>query len=209
MTMADLPWLLYVAASVAVIAAPGQDMILVMSRGMALGRRAGVITATGISTGLVCHSIIATFGLGAILVASDLAYTILKYVGAAYLAYLGLRLIFSNERRLDVAAARQASLSRLFIEGALSNMSNPKVVLFYFAFLPQFIPPEIAQPALTAFVLGFTFAALTFLIKGPVGYFSGKLSAWLRARPNVLAWIYRTSGIVFLGLGVRLLFEER
>ncbi len=209
MTMADLPWLLYVAASVAVIAAPGQDMILVMSRGMTLGRRAGVITATGISTGLVAHSIIATFGLGAILVASDLAYTILKYVGAAYLAYLGLRLIFSNEQQLDVKAARQTSMPRLFVEGALSNLSNPKVVLFYFAFLPQFITPEIEQPALTAFVLGFTFAALTFLIKGPVGYFSGTLSAWLRARPNMLAWIYRTSGIVFLGLGARLLFEER
>ncbi len=209
MTMADLPWLLYVAASVAVIAAPGQDMILVMSRGMALGRRAGVITATGISTGLVAHSIIATFGLGAILVASDLAYTILKYVGAAYLAYLGLRLILSNETRLDVAAAGQTPLPRLFIEGALSNLSNPKVVLFYFAFLPQFISPEIEQHALTAFVLGFTFAALTFLIKGPVGFFSGSLSSWLRARPRVLAWIYRGSGIVFLGLGARLLFEER
>lgn len=207
--MLDLPWLLFLGASVVVILSPGQDMILVLSRGVAQGPLAGVVTAAGVSTGLLGHTVLATFGLGAILTASEFAYMVLKYLGAAYLAYLGVRLILSGGTSLTTRRIGRSSLRRLFAEGALSNLSNPKIVLFYFAFLPQFIPTTVETAPLAVFVLGVVFATVTFLIKGPIGYFSGALSAWLRSRPAVLGWIYRSSGIVFLGLGLRLAFEAR
>ncbi len=104
---------------------------------------------------------------------------------------------------------RSAQLARLFLDGALSNISNPKIAIFYFAFLPQFVLPGATHPTLSVFALGLLFAALTFLVKGPVGYFAGKLSAWLRARPGFLVWLYRSSGAILIGLGVRLAFERR
>ena len=93
--------------------------------------------------------------------------------------------------------------------GALSNLSNPKIAVLYFAFLPQFVTPGAAQPALVVFALGLAFAALTFLVKGPVGLGAGLLSHWLRERPRVLTWLYRSSGAVLVALGLRLAFERR
>jgi threonine/homoserine/homoserine lactone efflux protein len=98
---------------------------------------------------------------------------------------------------------------RLFRDGALSNLTNPKIAIFYFAFLPQFVAPNAEQPTLTVFALGLAFAALTFLVKAPVGLFAGMLSGWLQARPRVLQGIYRSSGAVLIALGVKLAFERR
>ena len=108
-----------------------------------------------------------------------------------------------------MSAGAPRSLTRLFVDGALSNVSNPKIAVFYFAFLPQFVSPGAAHPTLAVFVLGLLFAALTFLVKGPVGLGAGLLSGWLRTRPKVLAWIYRSSGAVLVGLGLRLALERR
>lgn len=209
MVLLELPWLFFLGASIVVILAPGQDLVLVMSRGIGQGPAAGVVTAAGVSTGLLGHTLAATLGLGAILVASEMAYTVMKYIGAAYLGYLGLRLIASGSCSLATQRVQQKPLTRLFVEGALSNLSNPKIVLFYFAFLPQFVPASMHSPTLAIFALGSVFALTTFLIKGPFGYFAGSLSAWLRARPAVLTWIYRSSGALLVGLGLRLVFEER
>ena len=88
-------------------------------------------------------------------------------------------------------------------------MTNPKIAIFYFAFLPQFVLPSAHHPTLTVLALGTAFAALTFLVKGPVGLFAGTLSGWLRTRPGVLTWVYRSSGAVLVGLGVRLALERR
>ena len=98
---------------------------------------------------------------------------------------------------------------RLFADGALSNLSNPKIAIFYFAFLPQFVPAGAAHPTLSMLALGLVFAGLTFLVKAPVGLFAGMLSGWLRARPRALVWLHRASGAVLVGLGVRLAMEPR
>ena len=95
------------------------------------------------------------------------------------------------------------------MDGALSNLSNPKVAIFYFAFLPQFVATGAPHPTLQLLALGSCFSALTFLVKGPVGLFAGVLSSWLRRRPSVLVWLYRSSGAVLVGLGVRLALERR
>lgn len=207
--MLEVNWLLFVVASLILIVTPGQDMILVMSRSIAQGSAAGVATAAGVSTGLVGHTILATLGLGAILRTSEWLFLGLKLVGAAYLVYLGIQLLRTKNHGLAVSAGARRSLWRLFFDGAFSNVSNPKIAIFYFAFLPQFVRPGAPHPTLSVFTIGLVFAALTFLVKGPVGLGAGLLSGWLRARPQALSWIYRTSGAVLLGLGLKLAFERR
>lgn len=207
--MPEVSWLLFIVASLVLIVTPGQDMILVMSRSIAQGPAAGVATAAGVSVGLVGHTLLATLGLGAILRTSETLFLLLKLVGAAYLVYLGVQLLRIRQHQLAVSAGAPRSLARLFLDGALSNVSNPKIAVFYFAFLPQFVLPGAAHPTLSVFVLGLVFAALTFVVKGPVGLGAGLLSTWLRQRPAVLAWVFRSSGAVLVGLGLRLAFERR
>jgi threonine/homoserine/homoserine lactone efflux protein len=207
--MFEVSWIVFLAASLLVIISPGQDMVLVFSRGLGQGARAGVATAAGVSTGLLGHTVLAALGLGAILKTSATLFLILKFVGAGYLIYLGLRMLFAGAAHFDGQLLRDRSLPRLFREGALSNLSNPKVAVFYFAFLPQFVPAAVPHPTATIFALGVAFSLLTFAVKAPVGYYSGALSAWLRSRPAVLKWITRSSGAILIGLGLRLAFEKR
>jgi threonine/homoserine/homoserine lactone efflux protein len=207
--MPEVSWLLFTVASLVLIITPGQDMILVMSRSITQGVAAGIATAGGVSVGLVGHTILATLGLGAILRTSEWLFFALKLVGAGYLVYLGIGLVRTRNAVMVVQDSARRSLPRLFVDGALSNISNPKIAIFYFAFLPQFVLPGATRPTLAVFVLGLLFAALTFAIKGPVGFFAGLLSGWFRARPNALTWLYRSSGAILIGLGVRLAFERR
>lgn len=207
--MGDISWWLFVATSLILIATPGQDMILVMSRSVAQGAAAGVATAAGVSLGLVGHTVLASLGLGALLRASEWLFVVLKLVGAGYLIYLAFGLLRTRQGDLALASASRRSLPRLFIDGALSNLSNPKIAIFYFAFLPQFVTTGFEHPTLQLLALGLVFAGLTFLVKAPVGISAGALSIWLRRRPSVLVWLYRSSGMVLLALGVRLAFERR
>ena len=207
--MTEAQILLFIVTSLVVIVTPGQDMVLVMSRAVAQGSKAGIATAAGVSIGLFGHTVLTALGLGSLLMTSELLFTVLKFVGAAYLVYLGTRLVFSRSARLELKQAQPTPLKKLFRIGALSNLSNPKITVFYFAFLPQFISSDVQNPAYLLLLLGVGFALLTFLVKGPVGYFAGILSTWLRARPTVLKWLDRTSGIVLVGLGVKLAFEKR
>lgn len=200
---------LFIVTSLVLIITPGQDMMLVMSRSITQGWKAGVVTAAGVSTGLLGHSLLAALGLGAVLMASEMIFVAIKYVGAAYLVYLGICALRHRGGDLDVRQLAAVPLRKLFLQGAVSNISNPKITIFYFAYLPQFIPPGNPHPTLTLFGLGVVFAGLTFLVKGPVGYGAGVLSSWLRERPTVLAWINRTSGVILVALGIRLALSRR
>ena len=208
--MSHLSWLPFVATSLLIILTPGQDMVLVMSRTLTHGTRSGLVTAAGVSVGLTVHTVLATLGLGALLQASEWVFTALKLVGALYLLYLGIAL-FRSSGELALAHSHGAPQSavRAFSQGALSNMSNPKIALFYLAFLPQFVPADAPHPTLSVFMLGLAFACLTFLVKGPVAIFAGLLSNWFRQNPRFLARMHRTSGIVMIGLGLKLAFEPR
>ena len=207
--MIDALSLMFIVTSLIVIITPGQDMILVMSRSVAQGWKAGVLTAAGVSTGLLGHTVLATLGLGALLRTSMMLFSIAKLIGAAYLLYLGFRLLRSRATALTLNGLPQVPLRKLFFQGALSNLSNPKVAIFYFAFLPQFVPTATSHPTMTLFLLGSAFALLTFMVKGPIGYGAGMLSAWMRRKPRVMTWINRVSGVVLISLGVRLAFEKR
>ena len=158
MTQAQI--LLFVFTSLAIIITPGQDMILVMSRAISQGAKAGIITAAGVSIGLLGHTLLTAFGLGSMLQTSELLFMLLKFVGAAYLVYLGIRLIFSRSSELDLKKEEKESVSlrKLFWAGAFSNLSNPKITIFYFAYLPQFISSDVQSPGLMLLILGVSFA---------------------------------------------------
>lgn len=200
---------LFIITSLIVIVTPGQDMVLVMSRSVAQGSRAGIATAAGVSTGLLGHTVLAAMGLGAVLQTSELLFTCIKMMGAVYLGYLGAKLLLSKKEEFQLSSGGGASLAKVFFEGAVSNMSNPKIAIFYFAFLPQFVPAGNNRPALMLLVLGVSFSVLTFFVKAPIGFGAGTLSKWLRSRPSVQLWINRFSGCVLVALGIKLALENR
>ena len=201
--------LVFIITSIVIILTPGQDMILVMSRSIAQGQGAGIMTALGVSVGLMGHTSLATFGLGALLLASETLFNIIKFIGAAYLIYIGIQLLRSKEHTLSMKDLPKISYKKMFLQGAFSNISNPKITIFYFSYLPQFVVPNGGSETLQLFILGTTFAVVTFMIKGPIGYISGILSFWIKARPVVLKWIHKTSGVILIGLGLKLAFEKR
>src|SRR5690349_22923133 len=129
--MIEVTWWLFLVTSLVLIVTPGQDMVLVMSRSIAQGPAAGIATAAGVSVGLIGHTVLATLGLGAILRTSEWLFVALKLVGAAYLIYIGIGLLRSKDSTLQVEGAAPRSMGRLFLDGALSNVSNPKVAVFY------------------------------------------------------------------------------
>ena len=207
--MSEATIFLFLLTSTLVILAPGQDMVLVITRSIARGARAGIVTAAGVSIGLLGHTVLAALGLGAILQASEIVFTVMKYLGAAYLIYLGIKAFKAPAVELGQSSQAGGSLTTLFFQGALSNISNPKIAVFYFAFLPQFVDPASVHPTETLLVLGSVFALITFLIKAPIGYAAGALSGWFQRRPQVQVWLNRTSGAVLIGLGLRLALESQ
>jgi len=201
--------ILFIVTSLILIITPGQDMMLVMSRSIAQGWKAGVATAAGVSFGLLGHTVLASLGLGALLRASEILFVVIKLIGAVYLIYLGVKLFRSKHADIDIKGLPLASYQKLFFQGAFSNLSNPKIAIFYFAYLPQFIPTGSEAPTTMLLILGTAFAVLTFFVKGPIGYGAGVLSNWMRSRPSVLGWVNRVSGGVLIALGLRLAFERR
>jgi len=207
--MIDVNWFLFVVASIAVILTPGQDMVLVMSRSIAQGANAGVATAAGVSSGLLLHTLLATLGVGAIVQTSEILFFAMKVAGAAYLVYLGISLLRVKSSDVLTQASNKRSNWKLYCDGAFSNIANPKIAIFYFAFLPQFVSAGASSPIMSIFALGSSFALLTFIIKGPVGYFSGQLSQWFLQKPRYLISIYRLSGITLIALGMKLVLEKQ
>jgi threonine/homoserine/homoserine lactone efflux protein len=200
----------FVIASLALIATPGQDMIYVLTRSLAQGRFAGVCSAIGVCLGILVHTALAAFGLGAILQASEGLFFALKLVGAAYLVYLGIRLLLARGVS-SLAGASAAPLSALGLvwQGILSNVTNPKIVLFFFAFLPQFVDPSSANATRDLVFLGVLYAVLALPVKSAVALAAGSLSERILRRPSTLAWVNRFSGAVLVGLGLRLAASER
>ncbi len=207
--MPDASIVLFLITSLVIIVTPGQDMVLVMSRSVALGSKAGVTTAAGVSAGLLGHTLLAALGLGAILQSSEFLFAAMKMVGAAYLVYLGIKTFRAPPVELGLSVGHSGSLWKLFVQGAVSNLANPKIAIFYFAFLPQFVSAGAVHPTETLLALGVVFSLLTLLVKAPIGYVAGALSGWLRSRPAVQVWLNRASGSVLVGLGLRLALESR
>ena len=201
---------LYVVASLALILTPGQDMMYVMSRALAQGRLAGLYSAIGVIIGILVHTVLAAFGVGAILAASEGLFLALKLAGAAYLVYLGAKLLLAREASfVERSGGQRFSAASLVWQGVLSNVSNPKIVVFFFAFLPQFVDPRSSHPTLDLVFLGVLYAAMGLVVKAGVGLAAGSLSERILRKPRMMVWINRVSGTILVGLGLRLAAAPR
>jgi len=200
----------YVIASLALIATPGQDMLYVITRSLAQGRLAGVCSALGVCCGILVHTAIAALGIGALLQASETLFLAVKLAGAAYLVWLGLRLLLARATvSLEATGGRRLSPMSLFAQGVLSNVSNPKMVLFFLAFLPQFVSPADAHPTAHLVFLGVLYAVMALPVKAGVALVAGSLFENLARSRAALAWLNRASGTVLVALGVRLAASDR
>lgn len=185
---------------------PGQDTIYIAGRSMAEGVRVGIASALGVGAGSTIHVLAATLGLSALLATSALAFSVVKWAGAAYLAYLGLKLLLSR-RRFDPAAIvqqRDSSGGSAFRRGILTNVLNPKVAVFFLAFLPQFVSPDSPRRAAAFLVLGGTFVVTGTLWCLVIAVVSARASGRIRRSATAATVMNRIAGGLFVGLGIKL-----
>lgn len=195
----------FLLAAILVILSPGPDNLMVLSLGLARGRRAGMVFGLGCALGCLSHTTLAALGVSALIAASPVAFTGLKLAGGAYLLWLGWQALRSHGSGPLPCQAGNGSLRRLFAKGLVANAINPKVILFFLAFLPQFVDVGRGGVAWQTAQLGVLFTFLSVLIFGAIGYFSGVVGAWLARAPGRSAWLDRGAGCVFVLLGLRLL----
>lgn len=196
--------LAFLAAALLVTASPGPDNLMVLSMGLSKGRRHGMAFGLGCALGCLSHTVLAVVGVSALIAASPVAFTALKVCGGAYLVWMGVRALRSSgSLRLDQAPVEE-SLGRLFFKGVFANAINPKVVLFFLSFLPQFVVTGRGDESLQLAQLGLVFTAQAALLFGMLGYFSGAIGRWIHRQPRVGLWLDRLAGAVFVGLGVKL-----
>ena len=200
---------LFITMSWILILTPGPDIIYVITRGMSLGRKAGLYSAFGVTLGLLVHTTFAALGLSIILKSSGMVFQVIKYLGACYLLYLGVRAIIERNKFIINKNHNNLNKSRIFIQGLLSNVFNPKVALFFLAFLPQFVRSDASGNAISMVVLGLLFTVFGFVFLCIVGYFSGYVGAQLLKKPNIARYLQYISGIVMIALGVRLAFLKK
>lgn len=202
-------FILFVGVSWALIIAPGPDMIYVITRGVSQGRRAGILSAVGVISGILVHTTAAAFGLTLILQTSALAFLLLKYLGAIDLIYLGIK-AWRDPGTLSIQpSAPSVSFRRVFWQGILSNVLNPKIAIFFLAFLPQFEDRGNSHVTLQMIFLGLTFASFGLCCLLIVGYSSGSIGSWLTRRPHYAHVLQHLAGGILIALGIRLALTER
>jgi threonine/homoserine/homoserine lactone efflux protein len=194
--------IVFVTAMLLLNITPGQDMLYVIARSVAQGRAAGIASALGVGAGCFFHIFAVAFGVAELLRTVPVAYQAIRYAGAAYLIYLGVRMLLSKGVHEDAPVVQRARLDRIFLQGAVTNILNPKVALFFLAFLPQFIDPQGSAFRQTV-TLGLLFDASGTLVNIAVALAASKAGAFLPARMK-----YVTGG-VFVALGLRLAIPER
>ena len=188
---------------------PGPDSLLIVSRSASQGPRAGCMAALGIGAGVFVHVFAAALGLSAVLQTSATAFTVVKYIGAAYILYLAFSLLRSKGGAAAVAVeAPPMPLHKVFGQGFLTNVLNPKVALFFLAFVPQFIDAATPNKALAFIVLGCIFNINGMLWCNALAWFSARASARIKLDPKVVTWLNRTTGCLFVWLGLKLALSK-
>ena len=205
--MESLP--LFIIASLALIITPGPDIIYVLSRGIADGRIGGMVSALGVTSGIFVHTLAASLGLAVLLQTSVIAFWVLKLAGGVYLVYLGIQVI-KNKNAFDLEITGNGiNLKKCFVQGFLSNVLNPKVALFFVAFLPQFVNINSPNYNTQMIGLGLIFALMTIAFLSILGIFAGLIGAWLKSKKSAAGKVRWVSGLVLVLLGVRLLASQR
>ncbi|MFC4063340.1 LysE family translocator [Actinoplanes subglobosus] len=198
----------FTVATVVAMIAPGPDMLFVLSCGMRGGPRAGLLATAGLATSEAIHVLLAAVGLTALFAAVPAAFTVLRIAGAVYLAYLGIQMIRQRGDMIPGAEGAGVSGRRAFLSGFLTNLSNPKMIAFSVAFLPQFVDPALGSVGVQFAVLGLILIALEFVVDGAIGVFAGRIGMWLRHRRTLSRRIDTVTGGVLIALGLRLAAER-
>jgi threonine/homoserine/homoserine lactone efflux protein len=195
---------LFAMATLMLNITPGNDMLYVIARSSGQGTKAGIVSALGIMGGCMVHTAAAVVGLSAVLTESALAFDIIKYAGAAYLVYLGVRSLLNKKKNIQVSSSTQKlTYRKLFWQGVFTNVLNPKVALFFLAFLPQFVNPEYYNVKGQILFLGIWFNISGTLINTLVALLFGKIGNWLNRSPKFVQWQERLTGLFLIALGIR------
>ena len=207
----------FVMAAILLNITPGTDSMYIITRSMSQGQTAGFYSVLGITSGILVHTLLAAFGLSVLLASSPLAFTLVKYIGASYLCYLGFKMLTSKQPPLlanhlpdeeELTTARPLDRWQIYKQGVITNTFNPKVALFFLAFFPQFIDPSYANSMLSFLVLGLSFATTGFIWCSCLALLASKFSENLRKNPTIEVILNRISGVIFIGMGVKLLTEK-
>jgi len=198
----------FLLTAVAVTASPGPDNLMVLGMGMSKGRRYGMMFGLGCALGCLSHTVLAVLGVSALVMASPTAFTVLKIAGGMYLVWLGIQALRSNGQAQALRTEVQLSMRKLFLKGLVANAINPKVVMFFLAFLPQFVQPQQGSVSAQMAVLGVIFTVQAAVLFVTLGFFAGSVGQWLTRRPRAGVWLDRLAGGIFVGLGLRLLFAK-
>jgi threonine/homoserine/homoserine lactone efflux protein len=202
--------LLFASIIVVLALTPGPDVIYITTRGMAQGRKAALLSTVGICIGYLVYTLLAALGLSAMLQSSALAFNIVRYVGAIYLLYLGIRSLLSKAGGpLATGEVKAAPLSRLLRQGILTSMLNPKGILVFAALLPQFVNAHLGSVPWQMTAFGLTFTLICLCIYGGYAYLSGSLGEKLVTQPRFASALKYLTASVLIGLGARLLFLQR
>jgi threonine/homoserine/homoserine lactone efflux protein len=199
----------FLAAAVLITLSPGPDNLMILSLGLSRGRRQGIAFGLGCALGCLSHTALAALGISAAIAASPVLFTGLKLIGGAYLVWLGIgALRSSGAMRIDGAVGGNESQWALFRRGLLANAINPKVILFFLAFLPQFVDAGKGGAGWQTAQLGVLFTLQACLLFGTIGWFAGSLGGWLGRHGRAGLWLDRLAGAVFVALGAKLIFDR-
>jgi threonine/homoserine/homoserine lactone efflux protein len=202
---------LFLAAALLLTLAPGPDTMFVLGASLGGGARGGLLAAAGIMTGLLVHLALAVVGVSALIAASPLAFDMLRWAGAAYLVWIGVPLLVRavRERSDTPASAPEPIAARLYWQGLATDLLNPKIVVFYVAFLPQFVAPGLGHAPLQLLLLGMSHWLMGLPYLSAVALASGAMAGWLRRSPGIRRGLDVVAGMVFVGLALRLVLAQR
>jgi threonine/homoserine/homoserine lactone efflux protein len=201
-------FLLFAFASLMLNITPGSDMLYVATRSAGQGVKAGIISSLGIMAGCFVHIIAAVAGLSFILRESAIAFSVVKYLGAAYLIYLAIRSVFSKNNVFTISKTEPLSNNKIFIQGAITNILNPKVALFFLAFLPQFITTDAANASMMILLLGIWFNISGTLVNIAVAFAFGKMGNWMAGQPWFTKWQQKLTSAVLFFLGIKIALSK-
>lgn len=201
--------LAYVAIVLGFVFIPGPATLLTIARATSSGTKAGIATGAGIAAGDVIHTVMAIIGISAIIAASAWLFSLIKYLGAAYLVYLGIRAMLEKAPTSLAAPAMPITAGKAFRQAVLTEILNPKTALFFLAFLPQFVHPENGLVVLQLTILGLVFVLLGLVSTVVFAVSAGGLGRFLRRNPAVLKWQGKVVGGIYCTLGIRLALQER
>jgi threonine/homoserine/homoserine lactone efflux protein len=199
---------LFMLAAIIILVVPGPAVLYITARSMDQGRLAGLVSVLGVATGSLVHVAAAALGISALLLSSAVAFSVVKYLGAAYLIYLGIRKLMVREELQPAEARNGQRLSRIFLQGIVVNVLNPKTALFFFAFIPQFVDPARGSVALQIMVLGGLFGLMGVFSDGAYAVLAGTLGQWLKGNLQVLRAQRYFAGSVYIGLGLTTAFAD-